>query len=378
MKIPLKKGKYIAGIDVNDDHIEVRFKRKQKIALLFVSLGSNYWPYVEQAIDDCKKLFMPQHDVDYFLWSDIPKKDDHEALAGVLNALPTQEQIDQDIKAGLGMRCFPREMVHASVARLWQQESVNIIETGAIEWPAPTLMRYHLFLHEEERLKQYDHIFYMDADMRVVQKISDEILSEELTCAPHPGYAIAPRYVPPLEPNPESAAFIPRLGQYIKEENGNVRFMPFYAAGGFQGGTSKAFIKAMKVMRSGIDADFNKNYTAIWNDETHWNKYLWDFQKKKGKITFLDVSYVYPDSLIKEYYEPMWGRSYPPKIITITKPFTLSKQGGAALNKMLGNQTGSFECPTCRDILYQEGHTIQRIIQCQGQGKPHEIEMQKI
>ncbi|HVX00468.1 MAG TPA: hypothetical protein VHA52_08555, partial [Candidatus Babeliaceae bacterium] len=78
-----------------------------------------------------------------------------------------------------------------------------------------------------------------------------------------------------------------------------------------------------------------RNYTAIWNDESHWNKYLWEYQKGGGDITFLDPSYVYPDSLIKEYYVPLWGREYQPKIITLTKPFSVSPQGASELKKLM-------------------------------------------
>ncbi len=255
-------------------------------------------------------------------------------------------------------------------------EGVNHTHTDAIEWPAPTLMRYHLFLQKKEELSKYDYIFYLDADMRVVQKISDEVLGKELTAAPHPGYVLNSRLIPPYEPNPESEAYIQRLGRIV-DDNGKQRFMPFYAAGGFQGGKSKVFIKAMEAMKKSIDKDFDRNYTAIWNDESHWNKYLWDFQKKGGDITFLDVSYIYPDSLINEYYVPMWGKNYEPKIITLTKPFTLSKEAGAELHAQIGGLQ-PFHCPTCNDLIQVEGHRIARVISCPGSKQPHQVEMFKL
>jgi hypothetical protein len=327
MKIP--KGKYIKQIEVNDGEVNVHFGKKLKIALLFVNINERYWSYFKQVVEDCRVNFLPHHNVDYFVWSDMPEN---------------------------------------------YVEGVTIIPTEPIEWPAPTLMRYHLFLQKEEELKDYDYVFYLDADMRVVQKVSDEILGKELTAAPHPGYVLNSRLIPPYEPNPESAAYIHRLGYLGKDEKGNTRFIPFYAAGGFQGGKSKLFIKAMKAMKASIDRDFNKNYTAIWNDESHWNKYLWDFQKKGGDITFLDVSYVYPDSLINEYYIPMWGKKYEPKIITLTKPFTLSKQAGAELHEAIGGQK-PFNCPTCNDLIQMPGHRIVRVVECPGSKKPHQVEM---
>lgn len=332
MKVPFPKNSYMKKIEVNEADIDIDFGQKQKIALLFVNLNERYWPYFKQVVEDCRVNFLPHHHVSYFVWSDMPQT----------------------------------EVPHG----------VTLIHTDAIEWPAPTLMRYHLFLQEEEKLKEYDHIFYLDSDMRVVDRISDEILSDGLLAAEHPMYSLRKEYIPPYEPNKESTAYIPRPGK-VMDENGAKRFKPFYFAGGFQGGKAKEFIQAMKVMKQNIDKDFNKNYTAIWNDESHWNRYLFDYQ---GPLSVMPPSYIYPDSLIKEYYEPIWGRSYVPKIITITKPFTLSRQGADNINEYLGREKGPprFECETCRDTFEVAGHVVQRVVECNGPGKPHQLDMRKI
>lgn len=377
-KVKLPKGKYISKIEVNHDDLEIQWKKRKKVALLFVGLNERYWSYLAQVIKDSKEKFLPHHKVDIFVWSDIGKFDavletiqkralnlggeGEEALRAAIDLLleivvrfqtyPSTTTIVQAmeqkgfrfrrdgvkawIETGFPLATpeaiqaailFAREIVTQILAGAAAEVEVlknncTLIETEPMEWPIPTLMRYHLFLNEEEKLKEYDYIFYLDADMRVVQKISDEVLGNGLTAAPHPGYYLHKRMIPPYEPNSKSTAYIPRLGHIVQEEGGK-RFYPFYAAGGFQGGKGGKFIAAMKTMKKNIDKDFDRNYTAIWNDESHWNKYLWDFQLKKGDITFLDVSYIYPDSLIKEYYNPLWGKEFEPKIITLTKPFSL-------------------------------------------------------
>lgn len=260
---------------------------KKKVALLFVCVNANYWPFLKDVIADCKKNFLTDHQVDYFTWSDMPE---------------------------------------GSI------EGAMVFPTEPVQWPLPTLMRYHLFLQEEDKLKEYDHIFYMDADMRVVDKIGDEILGDGLTCAEHPMYSLRREYIPPYEPNQASTAFIPRFGAVITNEEGKPWFKPIYAAGGFQGGQATQFIEAMKTMRINIDKDFTNNYVAIWNDESHWNKYLSEY---KGMLTVLCPSYIYPDSLINEYYVKIWGKSYPPKIVTLTKKFTTTKEAGDVLRKKL-------------------------------------------
>lgn len=259
---------------------------KHKIALLSVCLNPEYWPFISPMMESAKKFLLKGSEVDFLLWTDMPK----EALPGVI--------------------MFPTE---------------------PLGWPAPTLCRYNLFLEQEATLMEYDYVFYCDADMLFVSRVGEEILGDGLTAAQHPMYALSQMYIPPYEPNPKSTAFIPRVGKVV-EENGKKRFQPYYFAGGFQGGRPEAFIKAMKEMKSNIDTDLAKGYISIWNDESHWNKYLF----KNPPSIVLSPSYIYPDSLIRQYYQSkIWGRSYVPKLITLTKKFSLTKQGGVALTQLL-------------------------------------------
>lgn len=132
-------------------------------------------------------------------------------------------------------------------------------------------------------------------------------------------------------------------------------------------------------MKESIDIDFHNNYVAIWNDESHWNKYVLDHANPiDGHPTVvLGPEYIYPDSLVKEYYEPIWGRKLEPKIITLTKPFTLSKQAASEINTFLGKEQ-TFHCPTCKDGFDAPGHKIVRVVNCPGSGKPHQMDLQKI
>lgn len=257
-----------------------------KIAVVAICLNQNYWPYIGPMIASARKFFLKGHDLDFFVWSDMPQN---------------------------------------------SQIGATIIPTEPFQWPLPTLYRYHLFLREKEKLQEYDYIFYVDADMLFVSRVGEEVLGRDLTAAQHPMYAVRKEYVPPYEPNKKSASFIPRPGRII-EENGKKRFEPLYFAGGFQGGTSVSFLSAMEEMREMVDKDFTKNgYIPIWNDETVWNKYLFDHSPS----VVLSPSYVYPDSLIQSYYLRVWGRNYVPKLITLTKPFSFTQGAGAHLQGTL-------------------------------------------
>lgn len=295
----------------------------KKVAFLWICTGPLYWQYAATMLQGAKRFFLPGHDVDYFLWSDMPVDD----RAAVLDALgkayakvPEAPQADYDRELG---------NMADSICAIGPQ--VRMQRTEAVEWPLPTLMRYHLFLQREEELKEYDYIFYCDVDMVFTNYVGDEVLGEGLTAAPHPGYALRRNLIPPYEPNPQSEAYIPRPGR-VAVVDGKPQFQPEYYAGGFQGGRAKDFIEAMKVMKKRIDRDYTKNYVAIWNDESHWNKYLFE----NPPAVMLDPSYVYPDSLVKEYYEPhVWGRSYSPRLVTLTKKFSTTKEGGDAVAKLL-------------------------------------------
>lgn len=258
---------------------------RYKIAIVVLSLNEPYWQYASPLIESARRFLLKGHDVDFILFSDMPK--------------------DTVIDA-------------------------KIIPTEPHAWPLPTLMRYSIMLRQEELLSQYDYIYFCDCDMKFVSRVGEEILGK-LVGAQHPMYAIRKDYVPPYEPNEKSTSFIPRPGRVITE-NGQKRFEPLYFAGGFQGGRSDIFIKAMKEMKEMIDKDFiENNYVPIWNDESAWNAYLF----KNPPTVVLNPSYIYPDTLIGSYYKKVWGCNYIPKLVTITKKFSLTKGAGDVLRDTL-------------------------------------------
>ncbi len=260
---------------------------RYKICVVCICLNEPYWQYVQPMIESARRFLLKGHEVDFILWSDMPS--------------------DYKVDA-------------------------KIIPTEPFTWPLPTLHRYHLFLREEELLSEYDYIFYVDADMKFVSRVGDEILGD-LVGAQHPMYAVSKSYIPPYEPNSNSTAYIPRTGRVLTE-NKSKRFEPLYFAGGLQGGRSDIFINAMKVMKERIDEDFAKNnYIAIWNDESHWNRYCFE----NPPTVVLNPSYVYPDSLVRNYYMKVWGRNYVPKLITLTKKFSLTKQAAGDIQQTLKN-----------------------------------------
>jgi hypothetical protein len=301
-----------------------KMQQKYKVALCCICVNPTYWQFIKPLFEGAKDYFLPSHHTDFFLWSDIPDK---------LDLPQVEKQIFEAFT--LNPRAISVEEIKAQAKFATEQalESVNYAKNLTVfpieseVWPMPTLMRYHMMLQQEEKLKEYDYVFYCDIDMLFVNIVGDEILGDGITAVQQPMYALRKEFWPPYEPNPKSASYIPRPGMLLPHD-GN-RFMPLYFAGGFQGGRTKEWLVACKEMRKMIDADFNNNYTPIWNDETVFNAYLF----KQPPVRVLTPSYTYPDSLIKEYFIPMWGRDYLPKLVTLTKKFSIHAAGGEHVQK---------------------------------------------
>jgi hypothetical protein len=139
-------------------------------------------------------------------------------------------------------------------------------------WPDATMMRYHAIYEQRGFLLAYDHVYYMDVDLRVVSKIAlDEIFAGGITAVLHPGFPEA------WERRPQSAAYV---------GNGST-----YYQGCFVGGSTGAFLHMCASISKSIDADNEKGITAVWFDESHLNRYLHD--NPPGKV--LSPAYAYPE-----------------------------------------------------------------------------------
>lgn len=168
-------------------------------------------------------------------------------------------------------------------------------------YPNETLMRYHTMLTKRETLSKYDRIFYSDADNLFVAPVTGEdIFSEGITATAHPGY-VGLHGTP--ETNPRSLAYQPAIRTYF--------------CGGFNGGTSSSFLRMADTISSAISRDLANNIVAVWHDESHMNKYLYDNPPAK----VLTPSFCYPHTENGSgYYANIWRQAglfnVVPKIVT--------------------------------------------------------------
>ncbi len=175
-------------------------------------------------------------------------------------------------------------------------ERVHIIHQEKLGWPYDTLMRFKMFQSIKERLSSVDYIFFINANMRFLQPISEDILpnnDEGLLVVKHPAFFNKNREDFTYDTNPHSLAYIPaNEGKY-------------YFMGGFNGGTAKDYLLFIETLYTNINTDLENGIIALWHDESHLNHYMLN---RNAKI--LEPEYGYPEG---------WDLPFEKKIIILDK-----------------------------------------------------------
>lgn len=164
-------------------------------------------------------------------------------------------------------------------------------------WPLITLLRYHNFLRYEQDLRECDYLFYIDADLKIVQDIGDDILGD-LVATQHPGFFDKPRAYWTYENRPELNSYIPyNMGKQ-------------YVVGSYQGGSTDSYLKACKTMVEWINQDLGNRLLSVWDDESYWNKYC--LLNPPSKILL-------PNYCCPENWPHIPATFGPPKIVALDK-----------------------------------------------------------
>lgn len=172
----------------------------------------------------------------------------------------------------------------------------------SLAFPYATLYRYKIFSRYSEYLKKFTNLLYLDVDMGIVDKIGDEVIVDGLLAVEHPGCYAEKRWGSPNNPEKSTSSF---PAEHRKT----------YYCGGVQGGSSKEYLAACKVMAERIEEDEKNKVMAEWHDETHWNKIT--SYDKPDLVTSLSPSYCMPEPI---KHRKDWGlSSFEPKIIALDK-----------------------------------------------------------
>ena len=251
-----------------------------KTALLIIATGPAYWQYAHNLIQSAEKFMFP-HDV--VLFTDNP-----------------------DLTQGASQEFRVPSMVYPDATHFAFCSMHTTFRVPSMVYPDATLLRYHVFCDHLKFLDQYDYLFYSDADMLLVAPVAPEdILSDGITATEHPGFVGT---IGSPETRKESTAYCPKPRTYF--------------CGGFNGGTKQAFLNMAVNIKWNIKQDQKNGITAVWFDESHTNRYLYDNPPAK----ILSPSFCYPESEYKNpggFYRDIWNRAgrgiIEPKLIALDK-----------------------------------------------------------
>ena len=187
---------------------------------------------------------------------------------------------------------------------LEQAPDIVKIYQNKIGWPYDTLKRFQFYDAARNALEKMDYIFATDADMLFVDCVGDEILGN-LVATQHPGFlGVRGTY----ETDSRSTA-------YVKKSEGKQ-----YFAGGFYGGDTQQFLELVGTCKECINKDLEKNYIAIWHDESHLNRYFINHRPS----LILSPSYCYPES---------WKLPFSKKLIALDKNHQEIRRSARIINE---------------------------------------------
>lgn len=205
-----------------------------------------YIDFVPPLIESAEKYFCKNHTVTYFIFTD-----------GALASLPHTIPIAQE----------------------------------RMGWPYDSMMRFHTYLAHQDLFKNIDYLFAIDADMLFAGTINAQDIIEDRVGTRHPQFLFERGL---YETNPISSACVHRgEGSY-------------YFCGGFYGGRTAEFLKICKVTKENIDTDLARGFIAVFNDESHLNRYFIDNPPTK----ILSPSYCHFEN---------WKSPYPKKVLALDK-----------------------------------------------------------
>ena len=223
--------------------------KRRKVAVCFVATGK-YREFLPMVTLSCVKRFLKPHLLEFFIFTDAPA-------------------------------AIPEDFYGC-------QNRVYTIERQG--FPGDTLYRYHYMLKAEKALQEMDYFYYMDVDYWVCNVPEEnKLLCNGLVATSHlhnlhikDSSTALHRGSP--DTNPASTACI------RPDERMNC-----YFSGGFQGGTSSAFLQACHTLKQRIDTDDQNGVMALWHDESHWNRYLLDYPPAE----ILTSAYVFPEPCLE-------------------------------------------------------------------------------
>ena len=146
------------------------------------------------------------------------------------------------------------------------------ISNKFIKFPFPTLFRFKYFRQIPiTELKNVDYMFFINGNAILLKQINFmdlPIYKKKFLFTLHDGYYKDDYKSISFEKNKDSSAYIPLIKDYNYK----------YVGGRFYGGALLDFIELSNTIYRNILTDLKNNYIAIWHDESHINRFFYDFK----------------------------------------------------------------------------------------------------
>ena len=139
----------------------------------------------------------------------------------------------------------------------------------------------------KEALEQFDYVLFLDADMRIVDTVSEEELftDKKFIGVHHPCHFLK---MNPHTQYPGAFETDPRSCAAISEEDD----ISTYWQGCLWGGKVPFVIDMMKELHRRTVEDEERQVIAVWHDESQMNKF---FIENKSEVHTLGPQYAYPE-----------------------------------------------------------------------------------
>jgi hypothetical protein len=133
-------------------------------------------------------------------------------------------------------------------------------------WPEDCLLRSRYIIDIASETETCDYLYFFGANLVVMQEIDEDVLPDEsgLAVVEHAWNVHRDNKRYAYDRNPKSKAYIP-MGE------GKIYYQAI-----FWGGSRIKFLEMSETIAENTDEDIRNKVEAVWLDESHLNKYLYD------------------------------------------------------------------------------------------------------
>ena len=166
-------------------------------------------------------------------------------------------------------------------------DDVKVFKQEHLEWPYITLKRFEIIKKARKDIEDCDWLVFLDADTRVVDKITEEEFFSDKPYfgVHHPCHALK------MHPHTEyPGAFETNLNSRagVTEEDDT----SMYYQGCLWGGRVPEVLDMIEELDGRVEEDLSNDVIALWHDESQLNKF---YSEVKEDVHLLGPEYAYPE-----------------------------------------------------------------------------------